>query len=213
MKSFITLSLIFSLSFGLIIPKNHQAMMASALIPGTGEWLLGDKTKAEIFLWLDGAIWLSYFGLAWYGNSKEQDARLFAVKSAGADLNQKKDEYYKLLENYDNSEEYNAVVRREARYQYPDSLEAQKEYLQKNGYFGKAAWAWDSDSARFVYFEKRRSARITLHQANLVLGVILINRLVSVFDCLLFTSDRTIGKKMGLVPSSTKPGLAIVYKF
>ncbi len=213
LKTLITLALILGSCFGLTISNNQKAMVASALIPGTGEWLLGDKTKAEIFLWLDGAIWLSYAGLSFYGNSKENDARLFAGKEAGADLNQKKEEYYRLLENYDNSEEYNALVMRDARYQYPNSVEAQKEYLAENGYFGDAAWDWSSDSARFTYFYKRRSARVTLHQAGLVLGGALINRLVSFLDCALFTQDRSLSKKMGVIPNSKKPGFAIVYKF
>ncbi|MEO0093522.1 MAG: hypothetical protein ABIK93_09485 [candidate division WOR-3 bacterium] len=212
MRTLITLTLIFGLGFSITISKTQKAMIASALIPGTGEWLLGDKTKGEIFLWLDGAIWLTYFGLSWYGNSKEHDARLFAAKSAGANLDQKSD-YYRILESYDNAEEYNSVVMREARYRYPDSVEAQKEYLAKYGYFGDSAWDWESDSARFTYFYKRRSARVTLHQAGLVMGAILINRLVSFLDCALFTPDRNIGKKIGLVPSQEKIGLAIVYKF
>jgi len=210
LKTYITLALMLSLGFGLTISNQHKAMVTSAIIPGTGEWLLGDKTKSEIFLWLDGAIWLTYISLSWYGNSKEHDARLFAVNSAGAVLNHKDKGYYKLLENYDNSEEYNAVVMREARYRYPDSIEAQKEYLAKNGYFGDAAWDWPSDSARFTYFYKRRSARVTLHQAGLLLGGILINRLVSFFDCALFTPDRT---KLGILPNQEKLGFAIVYKF
>ena len=213
MKTFITLALITGFSFSLAISINQKAIVASALIPGTGEWLLGDKTKSEIFLWLDGAIWLSYAGLSWLGNSKENDARLFAKTSAGADLNQKKEEYYRLLENYDNSEDYNTVIMREARSIYPDSVEAQKEYLAKHGYFGDAAWNWASDSARFTYFYQRRSARITLHQAGLVLGGALINRFVSFLDCALFTPNRALGKKMGIIPNPGKPGFAIVYKF
>jgi hypothetical protein len=213
LKPGITLALIFCLGWGLTISNQQKAMVASAIIPGTGEWLLGDKTKAEIFLWLDGAIWLTYLSLSWYGNSKEHNARLLAVKSAGAVLNHKDKDYYRVLENYDNSLEYNTVVMREARYRYPDSVEAQKEYLAKYGYFGDAAWDWPSDSARFTYFYKRRSARLTLHQAGMVFGGILLNRLVSFFDCALFTPDRTVSKKMGIVPNPEKTGFTIVYKF
>jgi hypothetical protein len=213
LKTFITLALNLGFSFSLAISPNQKAMVASVLIPGTGEWLLGDKTKSEIFLWLDGAIWLSYGGLSWLGNSKENNARLFAKASAGADLNQKKEEYYRLLENYRNSDEYNTVIMREARNIYPDSVEAQKEYLAKHGYYGEAEWKWASDSARFTYFYQRRSVRITLHQAGLVLGGALINRFVSFLDCALFTPDRVLGKKMGIIPNPEKPGFALVYKF
>lgn len=187
-------------------------MIASAVIPGTGQWLLGDKTKAEIFLWLDGAIWLTYAGLSWYGNSKEHDARLFATNWSGANMNQET-EYYKALERYDNSEQYNIDIMREARSLYPDSVDAQKEYLAKYGYFDDAAWDWDSDSSRFTYYYKRKSARTTLHQAGLILGATLINRLISCLDCALFTSDRSLTKKVGVVPNLEKTGLTIVYKF
>lgn len=212
MKKFITLALIFSLGFGIAITKNQKAMVASAVIPGTGQWLLGEKTKAEIFLWLDGAIWLTYAGFAWYGNSKEKDARLFAANWSSAKMNQAT-EYYKALERYDNSADYNIDVMREARYLYPDSIEAQKQYLAENGYFDDKAWDWDSDSSRLTYYYKRKSARTTLHQAGLILGATLINRLISCLDCALFTPDRALSKKVGVMPNFEKPGLAIVYKF
>ncbi len=212
LKKFITLALIFSLGFGITITKNQKAMIASAVIPGTGQWLLGEKTKAEIFLWLDGAIWLTYAGLSWYGNSKENDARLFAVNWSDAKMKQEA-EYYKALERYDNSAQYNIDVMREARYLYPDSIDAQKQYLAENGYFDDVAWDWDSDSSRLTYYYKRKSARTTLHHAGLILGATLINRLISCLDCALFTSDRSLTKKVGIVPNLEKPGLAIVYKF
>jgi hypothetical protein len=213
LKTFITLALLLGFCFSFAITNNQKAMVMSVLVPGTGEWLLGHKMKSEIFLWLDGAIWLSYAGLSWYGNSKEHDARLFAKVSAGADLSQKKEEYYRVLENYRNSDDYNEGIIREARYIYPDSVEAQKEYFAKHGYFGEAKWSWASDSARFTYFYKRRSARITLHQAELFLGGALINRFVSFLDCALFSPDRALGKKMGLIPNPGKFGFALVYKF
>ena len=212
MKRLIALALLVSFSVGLAFSNNQKAMVASALIPGTGEWLLGHKMKAEIFLWLDGAVWLTYAGLSWYGNSKEHDARIFATQWSGANLDQKP-EYYKTLERYDNSSDYNTDIIREARSIYPDSIEAQKEYLAKNGYFEDEAWDWDSDSSRMTYYYKRKSARTTIHQAGLILGGVLMNRLISCLDCALFTSDRSITKKVGIVPNFEKPGLAIVYKF
>lgn len=213
MKKIITTILIFSCGLVFSLPKTQTAILASAILPGTGEFILGDKIKGEVFLWLDGAIWLTYAGLSWYGNSKERDARLYAVKWSGADLNQKNAEYYHALERYDNSFEYNIDVMRDARYLYPDSIEAQKRYLAENGYFGDEVWDWASDSIRFQYWEQRKSARTTLHQAGLILGATLINRLISCLDCALFTPDRSLSKKMGIVPNLEKPGLAIVYKF
>lgn len=188
-----------------------KAIIASILLPGTGELILGDKIKSKIFYGVEGIIWLGYAGFQWYGSSRNNDAKLFAKFYAGADLAQKKDDYFRILERYDNSDEYNNDILREARELYPESLansaEKQREYLQKYGYFGEAEWDWNSDSSRILYWEKRKVARVALQRAGFFLAGALVNRLISMIDCAFFTPV----KKFSLVPY--KDGLAIIYQF
>lgn len=190
---------------------------ASVILPGTGEWIMGDRRKAEVFFWIDGALWLTYGGFTYYGRSKLNESKLFARRYAGASLSES-DKYYDYLEKYDNSDEYNEDVLREARWKFPDSMEGavekRKEYLEKHGYFGKDSWNWEPDSARLWNYHKiRTSAREALQRASFTLGALVANRIISLIDCALFTEDKRLSKSMGFVPTPDRPGMKLVFRF
>lgn len=186
-----------------------KTIMASLLVPGWGQHILRNNLKSEIMLWTDGAIWLLYGGFNWYGSSRNHDAKLFSGINAFANTKIKSDKYYRALEQYDNSDTYNEDIRREAREQFPDDPDAQNNYIAQYGYFGDSTWNWKSDSLRFVYWEKRKSARAAFTRAGFVLGGALLNRLVSTIDCAFFTPD----KRIGFVPNLDPPGVGLVYRF
>lgn len=222
-KTFIILCLIFSIGLAIdeskdtsaIAPKtnniNKKATWASAVIPGWGQSMLKNNTKSEIMLWTDVGIWLFYAGFSWYGASINQDAKLFAGIYAQANTNIKSNKYFSVLERYDNAEEYNNDIRREARELYPDDTLAQKNYLLKYGYFGDSIWDWGSDSLRYVYWAKRKSARTAITRAGLFLAGAILNRFVSAIDCAFFTPDKR--NTLGIAPSSNQTGIGLVYRF
>ncbi len=215
MKFLLTLTLLFSI-VGAADKPNTGAVIASGILPGSGEWLLGNRTKAEVFLWVDGIFWFVWGTAYWYGSTQNNNAKLYAVSSAGASNNQKEN-YYALLEDYDNSDEYNDLILREARQRYPDTLpdayEKRQEYLTKHGYFGDAAWNWQPDSLRFDYWSIRRSARVALQRASFALGSLILNRIVSVVDIIFFTKEKPLSNKIGFAPVNDKPGVMFVYRF
>lgn len=188
-----------------------KAIWASALVPGWGQSMLKNNTKSEIMLWTEAGIWIFYTGFSWYGTSLNQDAKLFAGVHANANTKIKSNKYYRALEKYDNTEEYNNDIRREARELYPDDTLAQKNYLLKYGYFGDSIWDWSSDSLRYVYWEKRKSARTALTRAGFFLAGALLNRIVSVIDCAFFSPDRR--NTLGIAPNSDQTGIGLVYRF
>ncbi|MCX7785529.1 MAG: hypothetical protein N2201_04800 [candidate division WOR-3 bacterium] len=188
-----------------------KAIWASALVPGWGQGMLKNNTKSEIMLWTEAGIWLCYAGFSWYGSSLNQDAKLFAGIYANANTKIKSNKYYRALEKYDNTEEYNNDIRREARELYPDDTLAQKNYLSKYGYFGDSIWDWGSDSLRYVYWEKRKSARTALTRAGFFLAGALLNRIISVIDCTFFTPDKR--NTLGIAPNSEHTGIGLVYRF
>jgi hypothetical protein len=219
MRLLLTLTLVCSL-LGATEQINSKAVLASGILPGAGELMLGNRTRGEAFLWLDGVLWLVWGTAYWYGSTQNNNAKIFAVTHAGASINQKAN-YYDLLEDYDNSDVYNDLVLRDARQRYPDTmagaLEKRQEYLAKHGYFGDAAWNWQPDTLRdgngVTYREIRRSARTALQRASFAFGSLVLNRLVSVVDCVFFTKENPLSKKIGFVPVDGKPGVMLVYHF
>jgi hypothetical protein len=183
-------------------------IIASLALPGAGEMWMGSKVKGEIFLWTDAAIWLTYGGLTAVGNSRNQTAKLFARQYSGASAAERADDYYVALERYDNSEQYNEDIRREARELYPDDPNRQKTYAQMHGFYGDRAWDWGSDSLRFAYWDQRKGSRSLLHTAGFFIGAALLDRLASAVDVAFFTE-----KRLGALPAFDRPGLALVYRF
>ncbi len=162
------------------------AIASSALLPGTGQLMLGSHKRGEALLWLDGAAAVAWAGLRWYGSTREQEARLAAAREAGANLAERESRYYKALEAYDNADEYNEKVRADARSRFPNDPAAQHAYYDSVGYFGASVWDWSSDSARIRYWQTRRSGRSAVQAAGFVVAGMVLNRLASVIDCAFF---------------------------
>lgn len=188
------------------------AVVSSAVLPGAGQMLLGAQNRGEAMIWVDGTGWLAWAGFTWYGNSRQQDARLMARRESGADIKQTAARYYTALERYDNSEQFNEDVRREARTLYRDDPDKQHEYFLKNGYFGDQAWDWSSDSARIGFWRVRRNSRTALQRAGFVAAGLVLNRLVSVLDCAFFAQAPTGQSRLEFSPGPCLASLELRYK-
>ncbi|UCG43695.1 MAG: hypothetical protein JSU73_03505 [candidate division WOR-3 bacterium] len=191
------------------------ATLASAALPGAGQMMLGNRARGEALMWVDAAIWAVFGGLSWFGSSREQDARLWAARDAGADLSVTDLDYYKALERYDNADEHNEDIRRIARDMFPGDPGRQHEYYLENGYFGFQAWDWTNDSARFGYWETRRSARSATLAAGFAAGGLLLNRAASVIDCAFFAGSRRAGTeaRLGFGSGPDLTSIEVRYRF
>lgn len=210
----LVVAIIFAVEPGSAVGRRGVATLASAAVPGTGQLLLGRPVKGEVMLWADGACWTAWLACSWLSAAREQDARLAAAIHAGADLNVRDLTYYRVLERYDNADDYNEDVRREARERYPGDPDAQRRYYTANGRFGSEAWNWDSDSSRInFYWRTRKSARAAGLGAQFVVGALLINRLVSAVDCAFFSSEPVLSRRFELQPTAGRPGIGLAVKF
>lgn len=195
------------------VPSRGLAVLSSAALPGTGQMMLGSRNRGEAILWLDGAAWAFWAFSSWYGSSREQDARLFAVREAGADGSIDDSKYYRALEQYDNAAEYNEDVRREARDRFPDDPESQRHYYDSLCYSGDAAWDWSSDSARFDFWETRKSARSAALRAGFAAGALILNRLVSVIDCAFLCRPGNRQARLEIGPGERMASVEVRYRF
>ena len=195
------------LSITLILLQGMNPILASALVPGLGQYLEGQKGKARAFFVVEGTIWLAYAGFNYYGHKLDVSARAFAIDHSGANPNRNDDEYFSALEDYMSTEEYNLQVERDASWLYPDDIERQQEYIEEHAYFDDDMWSWDTLSNRTLYWENRKSGRENLRRARFMPGFAVINRIVSVLDIILFTKENP-------VHLDSRPGkIGIYYRF
>lgn len=167
-------------------------IIASAAVPGLGQLIEGNHGKARAFFIVEGSIWLAYAGFHYFGNELNSSARAFAIRHSDANPLQQDEEYFDALEDYMTADEYNLQVERNASWLYPDDIDRQKEYIAEHAYYDEDAWSWDTLSNRTDYWEKRKTARENLRRARFMPGFALINRIVSVLDVVLFTSEDRI---------------------
>ncbi len=189
------------------------AILASAVLPGSGQLLLGARGRGEALLWVDAGIWAFYGGSVWARDQRETDARLLAGRDAGAVRLGDGPEYFRALERYDNADLYNEDIRRDARSRYPDDPQAQMDYYLENGCFGDQAWNWSSDSARLDYYGMRKRSRNAGLQAQFATGALVLNRLVSVVDCAFFAAAPGETRRAHLGTPADGLGLGVVFKF
>jgi len=191
----------------LILLQAMNPIIASAAVPGLGQFIEGKHGKARAFFVVEGSIWLAYLGFSYFGNEMNSSARAFAIKHSGANPLREDEEYFNAIEDYFTAEAYNVRVERDASRIYPDDIEQQQAYIAENGYFGDDMWAWDTIINQTEFWEKRKDARENLRRARFMPGFALINRMVSILDLILF-------KKEDRIHLDSRPGkIGIYYSF
>jgi len=195
------------LQLSLILFQAMNPVLASAILPGWGETILGRKNEARAFFIIEGTLWTSYAGFKYFGHKLESSSRAFAVNHAGANPVQEEIKYFDILEDFSSSDDYNSEVERDASAYWPNDPVRQQEYIVENSYFGTDTWQWDTVTNRIHYWQRRREAREDLRRASFVSGFAIINRIVSIINVAVFTNK----DKVGL---DTKPGrIGIQYRF
>lgn len=191
----------------LALLQSMNPILASALVPGWGEWIQGRQGVARTFFVVEGSVWTGYTGFTYLGHQSMTSSRAYAVEHAGANPLRSDDEYFEIVEDYPSSDDYNFIVERDASYYYPNDPPRQQAYIANNGYFGADAWMWDTLASRTQYSETRRTGRGHLRRASFFTGFLVINRIVSIIDVALLTDSERVGLSAG-------PGrIGMVYRF
>jgi hypothetical protein len=181
------------LSGALILFQAMNPILASALIPGWGESIIGKKNQAKAFFVVEGTLWLSYAGFTYFGHKGEASSRAFAIEHGSANPGRSDADYFDILEDYMTADDYNIEVERNASYYYPDDPARQQQYIEENGFFGADAWSWDTVASRNQDWKSRRSARANLQRASFMTGFALVNRLVSVINVAVLNRQERFG--------------------
>ncbi|MEO0009785.1 MAG: hypothetical protein ABIK22_04785 [candidate division WOR-3 bacterium] len=190
------------------------AIVASAILPGSGQLLTDARKRGEIMVWLDGILWTGWATLSWYRTNLEQDALLIASQYAGANISTKDPRYYRALERYNSSSEYNEIIKKEARELYPDDPDAQRRYFQSHAYYGHWEWKWQSDSIRiFSFWKTRKSARNAGMAASFLISALVLNRIISFIDCIFFSPETHLSRRIDIAPTPSYLGMQFRYHF
>jgi hypothetical protein len=164
------------------------AMLYSLVLPGLGEQYLGHTGRAKGFFAAEGGIWTAFAVFRSQGSHRKELYHEYAEVNAGV-KQRSDDDFYRIVGNYVSSDgpySANEFVRRQARALWPGvdeaSRQAREQYLQENGYFGDNAWDWPDVPTLIAYQKMRKSSLDAYHRADLSVGLLVANRLLSVLD-------------------------------
>ncbi len=181
-----------------------RAVLYSLLLPGLGDYQLGNKGRATFFFAAEGLIWLSYAVFEVQGSQREDEYQDLAARFAGIADSGHSDEFYATLRDYDNSDEYEADVKFDGRIElsddgrYPDriSADALDQYFTDNRIEDYEAWQWASMDRRLQYSEVRSSSKTSYRRADYMFAAAAANRIVSAIVA--FSAARGVQKSADL---------------
>ncbi|MFQ6606954.1 MAG: hypothetical protein ACE5EE_00275 [Fidelibacterota bacterium] len=148
----------------------QRTIVKSLLLPGLGEFSMGENRRGRFFVRSELGFWLILAGSLWSASSDDSRLRVYAIQYAGADLSGKDDRFFVNMSTYESMDTYNAYQQR-ARSPYDT-------YSTAAGYY----WSWVSENHR----QKYRDFLIRRDQAKSVasfsLAGMILNRIVSAID-------------------------------
>lgn len=151
------------------------ALIRSLIMPGWGQYLLGDSNTARKFILAEAGLWLGYFTAREAANWFEQDYRAFATLHAGASNQREPDIYYYRLGQYDSIYEFNETQLRQRSISDVYELGVGKD------------WQWNSIANRERYNELRKASLLAAKGASFILGGMIVNRAASAIHVLFLT--------------------------
>jgi hypothetical protein len=175
--------------------SGKKAFFLSLLIPGAGQYYVGEKGWAKTFLLSEGLLWLGYAGFREYGSWRENDYRVFASVHAGVDPEGKDAEFFNDVGFYDSVFERNRVTLWE---EGPEAL------LVPEG--SQPSWAWDGEASRLT-FRSLRSSSLTARERSLyVVGGIIMNHVMSAIQAARSASSDGEELQFGQCRPDVRPG-------
>lgn len=156
-----------------------RAALYSLVLPGAGQYYIGDGSRARLFFGIETGMWLSYYGFRKYGAFKNEAARGWAVLKAGAYPTNKDDRYWIKMTYYDNRDRnegyeelgYNqmaAVVEGDDALLFPETPE----------YY----WNWENKADRQKYRNLRNQSKTAYSRADLAIGILIANHVISAVE-------------------------------
>ena len=170
------------------------AIGASLLLPGMGQYYLGEETFVKAYIWTDVALWVATFGSYFFGERQIANARSYASRHAGI-VNPPSSESFLILMG-----DYRSRGGVDGENSNPDSDEDYNQAMLRRGHaidkdypFDEShSWNWGSSdnpetSHRMSHFRDiMRNYRISRIAFQVSIGALILNRVISVLDVMGF---------------------------
>ena len=181
-------------------PTPLLAGFLSLLVPGTGQLLQGDQ-RGWVYLGVEAASWFSYFGLHGAGQQAEEDYKQFA--DAGWDWTR----YVNTSSCFDglgpvNLEEESAAL-------WDHRLNSPDQYYQDIADRDVYACGWQTADQRLEYRSMIGDADGFYSAAQWVVGVLVLNRVVSAIDAAKSASGKRKAWLQSLQVAPTPDGFRV----
>jgi hypothetical protein len=146
------------------------AAVYSLVLPGMGELYVGSYGTGKYFTIAEGALWIGWGGMQWYGNWLQNDAHEFAAQHAQTSPEGKDDQYFIDIGNFKNVYVYNEQILR--------GRDVFGTYDPMSSYY----WQWDTDANREQYRQLRVSSDEVFNNSRFVIAAIGVNHLLSAIN-------------------------------
>lgn len=176
------------ISFGALNPverpagtSQSRAIWYSLLLPGLGDYYLGNTTRAKAFFIAEAAVWTSFIVFEAQGNLREDGYKDFAMTFGGVTTSDHSDDFYRILSQYNSSSDYEEYLKKEGRFElYPNAdYDALQNYYLSRRISDFEAWEWPSDETRREYRAIRKGSRQAYRRAMYSVAAGVANRIVS----------------------------------
>lgn len=158
-----------------------RAVFYSLLLPGLGQYYLGEKSAAWKFFMAEGAIWASFIVFQIQGHLRRDAYKDYALLFAGITTREHSDDFFREIGDYDSAYEYEIALKMEGRartYPYSDYATLER-YFVENRVSDYEPWSWRSRADREHYYSLRWGSRLALRRSLYSLAAALGNRVLS----------------------------------
>jgi hypothetical protein len=161
--------------------STSKAVLYSFLLPGLGQYYLGERNRAWTFFLTEGAIWTSFAVFQAQGHIRRDGYQDYALAFAGISGGGHSDDFYREIGDFDSSEEYELFIKSDGRsFTYPNSDYATiEEYFINNRFSDYEPWSWKSTEDREHYYSLRWGSRLAFRRSLYSLAAALGNRIFS----------------------------------
>jgi hypothetical protein len=167
-----------------VVPKKlkksaRKAFFLSLLVPGSGEYYVGQKGYTKGFVAAEAVIWSAALYNKYQGDIRRRDYISYAAQQAGSNSSRTDDFYYQNVYEWPNSYWYNEDQWRQARDLYPYDPAAQQAYVADKLYSPEDAWEWQDYGQWEKYRSLRVKSRNSLHWISYSVGAAVLNHMLS----------------------------------
>lgn|GEM_PF-1068414 len=180
----------------------RRAVLYSLLLPGLGDYAMGNRTRAWTFFGAEAAIWTGFGVSRVQGARRETSYQDYAVRFAGVSRTGHSDDFYILLREYDSSVGYEADIKtdgRNALWPPPDpnvqdprvGKDALDHYFVENRVADYEPWAWKSLDHKIQYQEIRSASKNAYRRSTFFVAAAAANRVIAAIFA--YTASRNRG--------------------